>query len=38
MNEFTIDEYLKNRERFLAEGRAIEGNVALKQKRCLSPF
>ena len=33
MNELTIDEYLKNRERYIAEGRAIEGNAAQKIAR-----
>ncbi|MCS6594500.1 polymorphic toxin type 15 domain-containing protein [Bacillus cereus] len=28
MNELTVDEYLKNRERYIAQGRAIEGNAA----------
>ncbi|UXH46446.1 T7SS effector LXG polymorphic toxin [Rossellomorea vietnamensis] len=33
MNELTIDEYLKNRDRYIAEGRAIEGNVAQQTAR-----
>jgi hypothetical protein len=33
MNELTIDEYLKNRDRYIAEGRAIEGNAAQKMAR-----
>ena len=33
MNKLTVDEYLKNRERYLAESRAIEGNVAQKAAR-----
>lgn len=33
MNELTVDEYLKNRERYIAEGRAIEGNAAQKMAR-----
>src|SRR5690625_5271325 len=33
MNELTVDEYLKNRERYIAEGRAIEGNVAQQTAR-----
>ncbi|WP_241654637.1 polymorphic toxin type 15 domain-containing protein [Sporolactobacillus shoreae] len=33
MNELTIDEYLRNRERYLAEGRAIEGNAAQQAAR-----
>jgi hypothetical protein len=33
MNELTVDEYLKNRDRYIAEGRAIEGNVAQKVAR-----
>ncbi|MGX1194609.1 T7SS effector LXG polymorphic toxin [Metabacillus sp. SLBN-84] len=33
MNELTIDEYLKNREKYIAEGRAIEGNAAQKMAR-----
>lgn len=33
MNELTIEEYLKNRERYLNEGRAIEGNAAQKLAR-----
>lgn len=28
MNKLTVDEYLKNRERYIAEGKAIEGNAA----------
>ena len=28
MNKLTVDEYLKNRDRYLAEGRAIEVNMA----------
>ncbi|WP_121616335.1 T7SS effector LXG polymorphic toxin [Virgibacillus halodenitrificans] len=33
MNDLTVDEYLKNRERYIAEGRAIEGNTAQKIAR-----
>ncbi len=33
MSELTVDEYLKNRERYIAEGRAIEGNAAQKMAR-----
>ncbi|HJF32437.1 MAG TPA: polymorphic toxin type 15 domain-containing protein [Sporosarcina psychrophila] len=33
MNELKVDEYLKNRERYIAEGRAIEGNAAQKMAR-----
>ncbi|WP_343750238.1 polymorphic toxin type 15 domain-containing protein [Paraclostridium ghonii] len=33
MNKLTVDEYLKNRERNIAEGRAIEGNSAQKVAR-----
>ncbi|MED4649966.1 polymorphic toxin type 15 domain-containing protein, partial [Bacillus inaquosorum] len=33
MNELTVDEYLRNRERYIAEGRAIEGNAAQKMAR-----
>lgn len=33
MNELTVEEYLKNRERYLAEGRAIEGNTAQQAVR-----
>ncbi|WP_082197450.1 T7SS effector LXG polymorphic toxin [Rossellomorea vietnamensis] len=33
MNELTIDEYLKNRDRYIAEGRAIEGNTIQKMAR-----
>ena len=33
MNKLTVDEYLKNRERYLAEGRAIEGNMAQQAAR-----
>ncbi len=33
MNQLTVDEYLKNRERYLAEGRAVEGNMAQKATR-----
>ncbi|EPY2275109.1 polymorphic toxin type 15 domain-containing protein [Clostridium sporogenes] len=33
MNKLTVDEYLKNRERYIAEGRAIEGNAAQKIAR-----
>lgn len=33
MNKLTVDEYLKNRDRYLAEGRAIEGNMAQKVAR-----
>lgn len=33
MNELTVNEYLKNRDRYIAEGRAIEGNTAQKMAR-----
>ncbi|WP_332238751.1 polymorphic toxin type 15 domain-containing protein [Sporolactobacillus sp. KGMB 08714] len=33
MNELTVDEYLRNRERYLAKGRAIEGNAAQQAAR-----
>ena len=33
MNELTVQEYLDNRERYLAEGRSIEGNAAQKVAR-----
>ncbi|MEK4404747.1 T7SS effector LXG polymorphic toxin [Sporosarcina sp. FSL K6-6792] len=33
MNELRMDEYLTNRERYIAEGRAIEGNVAQQTAR-----
>ena len=33
INDLTADEYLKNRERYIAEGRAIEGNAAQKMAR-----
>ena len=33
MNELTVKEYLDNRERYIAEGRAIEGNAAQKAAR-----
>jgi hypothetical protein len=33
MNELTVEEYLANRERYIAEGRAIEGNVAQQVAR-----
>ncbi|WP_342559053.1 polymorphic toxin type 15 domain-containing protein [Metasolibacillus sp. FSL K6-0083] len=33
MNELTVDEYLKNRDRYIAEGRAVEGNVAQQTAR-----
>ncbi|WP_312755954.1 polymorphic toxin type 15 domain-containing protein, partial [Rummeliibacillus suwonensis] len=33
MNELTVDEYLKNRDRYIAEGRALEGNVAQQTTR-----
>lgn len=33
MNKLTVDEYLKNRERYIADGRAIEGNMAQKAAR-----
>ena len=33
MNELTVDEYLINRDRYIAEGRAIEGNAAQKMAR-----
>ena len=33
MNELTVDEYLKNRERYIEQGRAIEGNAAQQATR-----
>ena len=33
MNELTVREYLDNRERYIAEGRAIEGNAAQQAAR-----
>ena len=33
LNDLTIDEYLKNRERYIKEGRALEGNAAQKAAR-----
>lgn len=33
MNELTVSEYLKNRERYILEGRAIEGNAAQRAAR-----
>jgi len=33
MNELTVDDYLENRDRYIAEGRAIEGNAAQKMAR-----
>ncbi|MEI3605172.1 polymorphic toxin type 15 domain-containing protein [Pseudogracilibacillus sp. SE30717A] len=33
MNELTVDEYLKNRERYIEEGRALEGNAAQRAER-----
>ncbi|MBZ5753860.1 hypothetical protein K9V48_27595, partial [Metabacillus sp. DBTR6] len=33
MNELTVDEYLKNRQRYIDEGRAIEGNAAQQAAR-----
>ena len=33
MNKLTVYEYLKNRERYIAEGRAIEGNMAQQAAR-----
>ncbi|WP_207651125.1 polymorphic toxin type 15 domain-containing protein [Clostridium acetobutylicum] len=33
MNKLTVDEYLKNRERYIEEGRAIEGNMAQQAAR-----
>ncbi|MED0874628.1 polymorphic toxin type 15 domain-containing protein [Bacillus mobilis] len=33
MNELTVDEYLKNRERYIAQGRSIEGNAAQQAAR-----
>ena len=33
MNQLTVDEYLKNRERYLTEGRSIEGNMAQQLAR-----
>ncbi|MBC6163732.1 hypothetical protein HB999_09675 [Listeria booriae] len=33
MNELTVSEYLANREKYLAQGRALEGNAAQKLAR-----
>lgn len=33
MNELTVQEYLDNRERYIAEGRALEGNAAQRVAR-----
>jgi len=33
MNKLTVAEYLKNREKYIAEGRAIEGNAAQQAAR-----
>ena len=33
MNELTVDEYLKNREKYIEQGRAIEGNAAHQAAR-----
>lgn len=33
MNELTVDEYLKNREKYLEQGRAIEGTAIQKAAR-----
>ena len=33
MNELTVDEYLKNREKYIEQGRAIEGNAAQQAAR-----
>ena len=33
MNELTVQEYLDNRERYIAEGRALEGNAAQQAAR-----
>src|SRR5699024_2398241 len=33
MNQLTVEEYLQNRERYLAEGRAMEGNAAQNMAR-----
>ncbi|MFS0636845.1 polymorphic toxin type 15 domain-containing protein [Mesobacillus foraminis] len=33
MNELTVEEYLKNRERYIAQGRAIEGNAVQRAER-----
>ena len=33
MNKLTVDEYLKDRERYINEGRTIEGNMAQKVAR-----
>ncbi len=33
MNKLTVDEYLKNRERYIAEGRAIEANIIQQAAR-----
>lgn len=33
MNKLTVDEYLQNRQRYIDEGRAIEGNMAQQAAR-----
>ncbi|WP_417894571.1 polymorphic toxin type 15 domain-containing protein, partial [Bacillus safensis] len=33
MNELTVDEYLKNREKYIEQGRAIESNAAQQAAR-----
>lgn len=33
MNKLTVDEYLKNRERYISEGRAIGGNMVQQAAR-----
>ncbi|MFC7785528.1 polymorphic toxin type 15 domain-containing protein [Rossellomorea sp. GCM10028870] len=33
MNELTVNEYLKNREKYVTQGRAIEGNAAQQAAR-----
>ena len=33
MNELTVQEYLDNRERYIAEGRTLEGNIAQRVAR-----
>src|SRR5690625_4198438 len=33
MNQLTVEDYLQNRERYLAEGRAIEGNAVQQAAR-----
>ncbi|MGG4504924.1 polymorphic toxin type 15 domain-containing protein [Heyndrickxia sporothermodurans] len=33
MNELTVDEYIKNREKYIEQGRAIEGNAAQQAAR-----